>query len=274
MMQLIMLPLLILCAFSATAHSCPTSYSHYIKNLNTYLQDDITGLDNITKEFNTCYLLREALDDGTLLHLEYLRNVAYMTGEHSVIADAKHIFLTLSASEGSQEKYKKLLDIALLYRDFDFARAIKDKYTTDREIPPNLTYLHPRNLLVNTDNGRQWIGFTFPEGGHIVVVGNEFCAFSHAFHQFLQTAENTNPLLAKKVTWISPIDLEFETGTLINDIYRTAEWPEIDVWETPSIYFYYNGKLVSKMLGWPNTGKRDEFLAHLSEIGLTMLPEQ
>lgn len=274
--------LIFITVFPAFSNACPAKYSEYISNLSFYVKNESNGIEDIIREFNECYLPRKELhEDGTIWHLEYLRNVAYITGDKRVLVEARKFYYAMPDAKNSNKKNEKLLDIAILFRDSSFALLIKGKSKIDREIPPKLYENLTRSILVTKDGVRQWKQFDFPKGGHIVVVANEFCHFSQYFMDYLQSEDYINQSLNEKITWISPVDMQLESGNLIKDIYSTSEWKEIDEWETPSIYFFYNGQLLSKIIGWPKDGKRDEFVANLAKIGINteapkrnILPEQ
>ena len=52
----------------------------------------------------------------------------------------------------------------------------------------------------------------------------------------------------------------------LSEAFRATEWAGIDTWETPTFYFYKNGKLRSKLTGWPNEGRKAQFLEIVREL--------
>jgi hypothetical protein len=49
--------------------------------------------------------------------------------------------------------------------------------------------------------------------------------------------------------------------------YRANEWPEIEYWGTPAFYFYKNGELRYKVIGWNK--RREKYIEQgLKEVGL------
>lgn len=255
----------------ASLPACPTNYAQYISNLGFYVKNEAGGTQKVAAEFSHCYLRRQKDgQDGTIGQLEYLRNVAYITGHPQTLAEAKTFYQNLSGIESQKNFYDKLFDIALIFRDAEFAAILKEKHQINRDIPPSLSHKAARNILKNQNGVRSWHSFEFPQGGHIIVIANEFCAFSQAFQRFLQSELKLNQSIAEQITWLSPVDLQLESGALIHDVYNHAEWPEIDLWETPTIYFFASGQLVSKMIGWPQGGQRDKFVTQAAQIGLTI----
>ncbi len=256
---------------AASLSACPANYAQYISNLGFYLKNEADGIQKVTAEFSHCYLDRQKdAQDGTIGQLEYLRNVAYLTGHKKALAEAKAFYQNLSGIESSIKLYDMLFDIALIFRDAEFAALLTAKHQLNRDIPPALSNKAARNILKNHNGVRSWHSFEFPQGGHIIVIANEFCAFSKAFHRFLQSEPKLNQSIAEQITWLSPVDLQLESGVLIHDVYSHSEWPEIDLWETPTIYFFASGKLVSKIIGWPQAGQRDKFIAQAAQIGINI----
>jgi len=263
---------IILLILPTLANACPNSYSKLISNVDNYNKNSSSATYEISKEFNDCYLSRNH-DFGTSTYwqVEYLRNVAYMTGDKRILHEAKKIIKTPIQESDSQKIYKKIFEIAILLRDSDFANDVKRNHNFYNEIPPKLHEAEKRNLLINNIGTRQWVGFDFPKGGHIIVVANDFCSFSKRFLNFVHSNDLIENSMKKNSTWISPVDFDLEEGALIKDIYNVSDWPEIESWETPSIYFFHDGKLVSKIIGWPNEGKVDDFIVHSNKIGLKFI---
>ena len=87
-----------------------------------------------------------------------------------------------------------------------------------------------------------------------------------------------------KVRWITPQDnrLSFEQiqqwniehpETRMSIVNLQKEWRDIDDWSTPTFYFFENGRLISKMNGWPKAGNRENLIANLKRIGLWNEPQ-
>jgi hypothetical protein len=263
---------IILLLLPTLANACPHSYSKFISNIDGYIKDGSSATYKISKEFNDCYLDKNKnIEKSTYWQVEYLRNVAYMTGDKRVLDETKEILKMPIQKKDSHKIYKKILEIAILLRDSDFANDIKKNHNLRNDIPPKLHEVKKRNLLVNNVGTRQWVGFEFPKGGHIIVVANDFCSFSKKFLNFVHSDVLLESSMKKNSTWISPVDFDLEEGSLIKDIYNVSDWPEIESWETPSIYFYYDGKLVSKIIGWPGEGEVNDFIADSNKIGFKFI---
>jgi len=53
---------------------------------------------------------------------------------------------------------------------------------------------------------------------------------------------------------------------LMTLVYDTKEWPMVDNWAMPTFYFFKNGRLAAKVVGW--LGHRTEIEAALRQVGL------
>jgi hypothetical protein len=124
------------------------------------------------------------------------------------------------------------------------------------------TLLSPANLA----SGRQ-----------IVVIAHPLCGFSQRAVQFLETNSGFSRLFEDDVLWtVHPSSVaEMDVIRAWNDQHpraqiapatNTAQWPEIEIgWPTPSIYFFENGELRDKIVGF-NENFAPELRAALSKL--------
>lgn len=107
------------------------------------------------------------------------------------------------------------------------------------------------------------------------------CHFSHEAMTAIESDPVLGPVFAKHAMWVAPqagsLDIEFlqqwnreHPGTEVSLVVDSREWTAIDEWATPTFYFFSNGELAAKVVGWPRgeAGHRDEVVAALGEIGL------
>ncbi|HWT16489.1 MAG TPA: hypothetical protein VN581_11945 [Patescibacteria group bacterium] len=104
---------------------------------------------------------------------------------------------------------------------------------------------------VNLESGRQ-----------IVVIAHPLCGFSQRAVQFLEAHTEFSRLFESDVLWtVHPSSVaEFDVIREWNDLHpkariapatNTRQWPEIETgWPTPSIYFFENGQLRDKIVGF------------------------
>lgn len=97
------------------------------------------------------------------------------------------------------------------------------------------------------------------------------------------TAINADPALVAALkghaTWLAPPEGDLHQSTFEewnrthpNEVmtlaYRRSEWPSFDSWDTPTFYFFNQGKLVAKVAGWPKDGNTAALVAAMKKIGL------
>ena len=253
--------------FPGWVGACPQAYSEYIAHMRTFLQSEEHA--KINEEFADCYLVNKPLNDA-VGELEYLSHVALITTDARVLPQAKRLYAALPTTVLRAKTINQLLDIAMIYRDVAFAKNLQAKHSLHRTLPPQVPPKSRRILLQHQQGSAQWQEFSFPQSGHVVVVGSEHCGFSTYLRDFLQSEAAFTPVLQQQMTWIAPVDRHLQSNPAIHDIYSPLQWPEIDDWDTPILYFYQHGRLVSKIAGWPKEGKRQELVAHLAAIGIVI----
>jgi hypothetical protein len=125
----------------------------------------------------------------------------------------------------------------------------------------------------------EYFPFKFPKGGFVLVIAHPQCHFSN---YLLQHIYGDNVLLDKtrgKLKWMSPQQREENSAIFrdwnasykearITQAYLASQWTSVDFWETPTLYFYYDGVLKKKIVGWPKSGRRKELDSALLEIKL------
>jgi hypothetical protein len=153
----------------------------------------------------------------------------------------------------------------------------------DEPEPPRLTGLRAdaqgaAEMRIGQSEGMlDWAPVDVAVLPRILVIGHPSC-------HFIQDAAHTigaDPALRKlfaaaHAKWLAPQD----TGTdftffhrrntehpdlPMTIAYRAAGFPMIDHWATPTFYFLDHGRIVSKVVGWPQVGRRDEILAAYRE---------
>ncbi|MDQ6942457.1 MAG: hypothetical protein M3169_08095 [Candidatus Eremiobacteraeota bacterium] len=158
--------------------------------------------------------------------------------------------------------------------------------------------LHPRALaetvpVVTDDHARQGPTAFYVEAGgsklerrsvdlrnrRIVVVSSPLCHFSQRAMRSIESDAELRPVFHDRAVWVVPPDQStpFTTVAKWNRLhlhesmavaYRREEWPMIDLWETPVFYFLRDGRVVSKVVGWPIAGRKAEIRRSLRLAGL------
>ncbi len=112
----------------------------------------------------------------------------------------------------------------------------------------------------------------------IVVVSHPLCGFSQNAARQIAADPELGPRFAVRSLWLLP-----QTATLDVDQvrawqaahqpYRMAyvdlqrNWPGMDEWGTPTFYFFKDGRVVHKVVGWPAQGRKADLLEGLARIG-------
>jgi len=116
------------------------------------------------------------------------------------------------------------------------------------------------------------------KGAVIVDISHPLCHFSQA----AAAAMASDPELAKlkdDIHWIAPVDRALHLQVLqqwnaqhpdmaMKIAYSRSQWPQLDNWGTPTFYFLLEGKLLGKVEGWPEEGRKAELLRAAHAIGL------
>lgn len=133
--------------------------------------------------------------------------------------------------------------------------------------------------VVRTDgDGRTLVSpVNLASGRRVVVIAHPLCGFSQRAVQFLETNSEFSRLLKNDVLWtVHPSSVaqmnmirawnDQHPGAQIAPATNTAQWPEIEIgWPTPSIYFFENGELRDKIVGF-NENFAPELRAALSKL--------
>ncbi len=123
--------------------------------------------------------------------------------------------------------------------------------------------------------------FTFPDGGFVIIVSSPLCSPSNRFFNWLEDNKKVKNLLVSKSLLLTPSDSSLYLKDIINFnnkhrpiimnySFNENEWPDISLWDTPTFYFFENGKIKSQLIGWPPKGNSDKFIHELKKINLYM----
>jgi hypothetical protein len=115
----------------------------------------------------------------------------------------------------------------------------------------------------------------------VIVVAHPLCAPSRRAVEDIGKDPVLGPVLGAHARWMVPpargVFLEYDDlqqwnrdrhGTPVTVFYSRDEWPMIDRWSTPTFYFFREGEVVGKIVGWPQGGRREELLVALRRTGL------
>jgi hypothetical protein len=116
-------------------------------------------------------------------------------------------------------------------------------------------------------------------GRRIVVISSPLCHFSQRAVRSIEGDAALRPLFHDHAIWVVPPEQStpFATVAEWNRLhpnesmavaYRREEWPMVDRWENARVLFFRDGRVVSKVIGWPVAGRKAEIRRSLRLAGL------
>lgn len=181
----------------------------------------------------------------------------------------------LAASGDYENAYRALIRS----RDFGAANDLRTRYPEAGL--PSLPTVHdtvkhpgPTVLQLSADGSElERRTVTLDEPVHVIVIAG--CHFARdaaldierdpllhkgfAQHVLWMTPQDGNPADPELIRWNREHPL-----TAMRNAYRETEWPQIDSWAMPTFYFFRDGKLDKKFVGW----QKDPITVELRKLGL------
>jgi hypothetical protein len=116
------------------------------------------------------------------------------------------------------------------------------------------------------------------KGPEIIVVGHPRCHFTQNAVKAIEKNLKIHYLMQRYSTWISPQDGRIDVASFqfwnrehgdfpIAITWQESQWSSIDDWETPVFYFFSDGILKDKVVGWPRQGNATALIRGLRAIG-------
>ena len=170
-------------------------------------------------------------------------------------------------------------------RLFDEARAFAKlhRLVSVEPVPDfvdNAVRTGPTRLLVR-DGGKKLVRTStdLASGPLIVVIASPLCHFCQRAIRSIESDPSLRPFIRSHSLWVVPPDQSTPFATVaawnrahpheqMAYAYRREEWPMVERWETPVFYFFTAGKVVSKVRGWPVSGRKAEIRRSLRLAGL------
>lgn len=116
----------------------------------------------------------------------------------------------------------------------------------------------------------------------VVVISHPLCHFSRNAVSAIEQDPVLETLFRAHSIWIAPVDRRLHLDTLRQwnrqhpiaphaIAYVRDEWPPATSWSTPSFHFLKNGRVVGKVTGWPQEGRRQALIDEARRIGFDEL---
>lgn len=239
----------------------------------------------ILNRINTDYLSRLSDKDLHRLYLSLNTIFFYTMEPHHLEKVIPLINEKKKRKEDITAYMSKLYESYLKTRQFRLARQLAKQHPDIIEDRiPNIIYSKPTSRSLFSPNSNQSLvqnAFEFSDNAEIIVISSAMCGPSKRFKTWLNSNPKMLNLFSKKSTWIIPqtaplyvkqmLDYNINNSSLnMSFVDKEANWPEIKYWGTPTLYFYYNGKLLKQLVGWPREGREKELIAALDLIGLSI----
>lgn len=171
-------------------------------------------------------------------------------------------------------------------RRFSEARRLAAKYesVTELESIPSVheaarRFDAPTALDVKGDGSLVRKPFNVRAATQILVISHPLCHFSQNAVAAIESDPALRSVFLEHSRWLAPVDRKIYADVLSkwnaahpiakhSIAYNRQEWSQIDSWNTPSFYFLRHGKVIAKVTGWPQEGRRRELLDAAMAIGL------
>ncbi len=244
-------------------------------------------VENFSGITNTHYSDRLNSDSlGLLFRAAHM--AAFYSRKEKYVEDMSRVLDRLIAKGAASDvHFSQLFEAHVLTRSFDRAAEVYARHPTPAmeqlpllvlgDIPPDTG---PTELVVSkADREITRRIVTLPQGPHIIVVSHPLCHFSQNATAAIDKDVELAAVFRENAKWLAPVNGRLDVDLLqawnklhadapITVAYRAEEWPLIDNWATPTFYFFRDGRLKSKVSGWPAEGRHQQLRDAARGVGL------
>lgn len=190
-------------------------------------------------------------------------------------------------NRASTQDREYMFHALLMLRKFSEARALLDQHQGMQV--PNVPRVE--NKVADTVHGHTVLAVEpgkpilthqaaqLNPGIQIIVVGHPLCHFTQNAARALEHDPELLRVFKRHALWLAPQQGYLHVkafqrwnrehpGERMVMAWKESEWPQIDTWATPTIYFFDDGELVYKIVGWPGQGNLDVLTAAARRLGL------
>lgn len=205
-------------------------------------------------------------------YVEYLQQIAEALAKRRLLTDEHYTKLYLALL---QVRLLKEADELLAHHPL----SVSDALPAHREAS-DLSAQVPTEWLIDTDNlSLLRRNVDISKGAKVIVVSSPGCPFSRDAVRDISQDPVLMKVFREHGKWLVPQmrhsyfhDIQNWNRSFPNFqmtmVYQRQEWKDIDHWGTPTFYFFKDGKLSSKVTGWPKQGNKKELNISLKKIGL------
>lgn len=201
----------------------------------------------------------------------------------ATIDEVLHLARALDGLHGLREEDAAIVQgLLIAARRFDDARALATRFPSLERIPAFAPLEVPgARTLWQVGQDRILTQKPAPSLNtvQVVITASPICAPTLRLAEATDADETLKALLESAI-WLVPafpnllIDpiVEWEQRypwAPLQLVHRETDWPEVEEWETPVLYFVKDGKVLETVTGWPIEGRMAALMAAAEKAGLT-----
>lgn len=222
----------------------------------------------------------ENCSEDASVHAAYrrLRSIAIQSDSTDILVDLERMWSYLSPTYQAEEAEYHHRTL-IMHRNFSAAEKMRERFpyiSKPMHILSCMDCEDVRSRLIPKSGNllRQPIDMSKHTG--LLVVGHPGCAFTQAMWQGIKDDLTLFDALRDEAIWIAVSWTDLTPDAFshysaqvpdmpFNPVWKQSEWPEIDSWNSPSVYAYRDGEVVGRHIGWPR-GKADATRAKLRAL--------
>jgi hypothetical protein len=119
----------------------------------------------------------------------------------------------------------------------------------------------------------------------IVVTTGPYCAPSQRALRDISSDSSLSAFFRRHALWLLPVDSDLHVDHLkryselaavgsVGVAYDRTGWSLVDSWSTPTFYFLRDGRVVTKVQGWPKGGRLEEVRRAIQNVSTLPPPER
>lgn len=201
-------------------------------------------------------------------------DTAFYTFDRHHVEDMETDLAMLRSRQADRPRhYRDLYEILVRVRDFRAAEKLLAQWPDAIEdrapaiVGTLVEGLGPSVLVPGKDGASvSQQAVVLGDGIDIVVIGHPHCHFSRDAVTAIEASPSLKALFEHHSRWLMPQDGRMLAKDIaewnarhpvarMSYIYREQDWPVIDTWATPTFYFFRDGALTDKRVGWGPDGE-------------------
>ncbi|MCU4491430.1 hypothetical protein KTI63_02985 [Acinetobacter guillouiae] len=189
--------------------------------------------------------------------------------------------------EASEQNYQDYYSVLIASRDLEQAKIFAESHP--KVILEKLPEFHEiegldiqQPMLLTIDDSEKVtiknLKLNVPQ--QIIIISHPQCHFSANVAEAIFSKPEMSKIFAQHAIWIAPQDRTLDTERIHewntqnkslakqDIIYKKKQLPQLEMWDTPTLYFLKDGKVIDHFSGWPKEGNWGRLEQGLKKIGL------